>query len=214
MQDPYETLGVAADATPEQIRTAYRKAASSAHPDRHGGDTERMQAVNAAYELLRDPESRAAYDRGEHESCADAIPREFLREVFKRAITSNTPDVMEFALRELAGAERGARQELADVRSAIRRVEGQRNRIKATTERDVYHALLQGTLEQLQNKLEQFDQTLVAVARAREILKAEYSRGTECPERDKPGPIASLFINTTLGRDDSADAFRFAAQSS
>ena len=30
MQDPYETLGVAADATPEQIRTAYRKAASSA----------------------------------------------------------------------------------------------------------------------------------------------------------------------------------------
>lgn len=60
--DPYKTLGVAPDATPEQIRKAFRKLISKLHPDRDGGDTERAKAVNDAYSLLMDPERRAAYD--------------------------------------------------------------------------------------------------------------------------------------------------------
>jgi curved DNA-binding protein CbpA len=58
----YEVLGVAADASPAEVRSAYRLAARDHHPDA-GGDPRRMQDVNAAWHVLGDPVRRAAYDR-------------------------------------------------------------------------------------------------------------------------------------------------------
>ncbi len=58
----YETLGVARDASPAEIKRAWRRASSAAHPDREGGSQERQQAINRAYEVLSDPDRRADYD--------------------------------------------------------------------------------------------------------------------------------------------------------
>jgi DnaJ-class molecular chaperone len=66
--DPYATLGVKRDATAEQIRAAYRKLARQHHPDLNPGDKaaeERFKRINAAHDLLSDPEKRARFDRGE-----------------------------------------------------------------------------------------------------------------------------------------------------
>jgi DnaJ-class molecular chaperone len=68
MQDPYTTLGVARDATADQIRRAYRKLAKQHHPDLNPGNSaaeERFKEVSAANELLSDPEKRGKFDRGE-----------------------------------------------------------------------------------------------------------------------------------------------------
>jgi DnaJ-class molecular chaperone len=67
-EDPYATLGVKRDATAEDIRAAYRKLARQHHPDLNPGDKaaeERFKRVNAANDLLSDPEKRARFDRGE-----------------------------------------------------------------------------------------------------------------------------------------------------
>lgn len=58
----YETLGVARNASPAQIRAAYRDAARRLHPDA-GGSAAAMQRLNVAWNVLRDPGRRAAYDR-------------------------------------------------------------------------------------------------------------------------------------------------------
>ena len=59
----YELLGVDPDAPPAVIRDAYRRAARAHHPDRHGdAAAARMAEVNAAWQTLRDPASRRAYD--------------------------------------------------------------------------------------------------------------------------------------------------------
>jgi len=63
--DPYAILGVAPNASSDEIRVAYRRAARASHPDLHPGDAsaaERFKRVQVAYELLADPVRRAAYD--------------------------------------------------------------------------------------------------------------------------------------------------------
>ena len=61
MIDPYETLGLGRDADGDAIKTAYRKAAKTAHPD-SGGDTEEFGRLQACYDLLKDPVRRKVYD--------------------------------------------------------------------------------------------------------------------------------------------------------
>lgn len=68
MEDPYKTLGVAKDATPAQIRSAYRKLAKQHHPDLNPGNAKaeaRFKTVSAANDLLSDPDRRGRFDRGE-----------------------------------------------------------------------------------------------------------------------------------------------------
>src|SRR5690349_14711433 len=69
-QDFYDVLGVARDSSEADIKKAYRKLAMECHPDRNNGDKaaeERFKLVTEAYEVLRDPEKRAAYDRYGHQ---------------------------------------------------------------------------------------------------------------------------------------------------
>jgi molecular chaperone DnaJ len=60
--DPYEVLGVTRDASPEDIRKAYRKLAVQHHPDK-GGDQEKFKQISAAYEVLSDEQKRSNFDQ-------------------------------------------------------------------------------------------------------------------------------------------------------
>jgi molecular chaperone DnaJ len=68
-RDYYEILGVERGAAPEDIKKAYRKLAVKFHPDKNPGDheaEERFKELGAAYDVLMDPDKRAAYDRYGH----------------------------------------------------------------------------------------------------------------------------------------------------
>ncbi|MCF8474195.1 MAG: J domain-containing protein [Emcibacter sp.] len=68
MRDPYSVLGVPKSATDAELKKTYRKLAKELHPDSNAGNeeiAEKFKEVSAAYGLLRDPELRARYDRGE-----------------------------------------------------------------------------------------------------------------------------------------------------
>lgn len=63
--DYYRELQVSQDAEPEVIEKAFRVLALKYHPDSGStGDSRRMQRINEAYSVLRDPSRRARYDRG------------------------------------------------------------------------------------------------------------------------------------------------------
>jgi molecular chaperone DnaJ len=68
-QDYYETLGVQRAASDAELKAAFRKLAMQHHPDRNPGDAEcehRFKELGEAYEVLKDPQKRAAYDRFGH----------------------------------------------------------------------------------------------------------------------------------------------------
>lgn len=107
-RDYYEVLGVSRDATTEEIKKAYRKLALQYHPDRNPGDKtaeEKFKEIGEAYEVLSDPEKRAAYDQyghaafdprarvGTHTYGPFHDPFEIFREVFGSGVESVFDDI-------------------------------------------------------------------------------------------------------------------------
>lgn len=81
--DPYEVLGVEKTASEAEIKKAYRRIAKESHPDLKPDDPAaeaRFKAANAAYELLKDPEKRARYDRGEIDETGQERAQQFYRD--------------------------------------------------------------------------------------------------------------------------------------
>jgi len=138
MADYYETLGVARTADTEEIKKAYRQLAMRYHPDRNSGSKEaeeQFKEVTEAYEILRDPEKRAAYDRyGEQGLRGRAGPGGFTHFDFSDALEVFMRDFGGFSgLEDMLGM-RGARGQ----RMASRKGQTVRLRLPLTLQ-DVAH---------------------------------------------------------------------------
>lgn len=65
-RDYYEVLGVNKDASADELKKAFRKAAVQHHPDKEGGDETKFKEINEAYEVLKDQQKRQRYDQFGH----------------------------------------------------------------------------------------------------------------------------------------------------
>ncbi|MGB0672093.1 MAG: DnaJ domain-containing protein, partial [Rhodospirillales bacterium] len=78
MRDPYRILGLTPKAGAEDIKRAYRRLARELHPDTAKGDAlaeDTFKDITAAYNLLSDPDQRAAFDRGDIDANGQKIRR-------------------------------------------------------------------------------------------------------------------------------------------
>lgn len=92
MKDYYAILGVGPEATPEEIKRAYRRLALRWHPDRNPGNPEaeeRFKEIAEAYSVLIDPEKRSRYDAARRQKVAFSYSQEeILRDLFSNPYAS------------------------------------------------------------------------------------------------------------------------------
>lgn len=62
-KDYYALLGISKNATPEEVKSAFRRLAHQHHPDKAGGDEKKFKEINEAYQVLSDAQKRAQYDQ-------------------------------------------------------------------------------------------------------------------------------------------------------
>lgn len=84
INDPYEALGLTKSATADEIKKAYRKLVRTSHPDLQPDDPgaeARFKRISAAYDLLKDPQTRARFDAGEIDGLGAERPqRQYYRD--------------------------------------------------------------------------------------------------------------------------------------
>ncbi|MDK4714209.1 DnaJ domain-containing protein [Rhizobium sp. CNPSo 4039] len=108
MRDPYKVLGVRKDAGADEIKSAWRNLAKTAHPDHNPGDptaSERFAEIGRAYETLKDPQKRSRYDqiarmaeaKGQSQEQTIMQQRQAVREAAEKAKTAraNADKIME-----------------------------------------------------------------------------------------------------------------------
>ena len=108
-RDYYEVLGVARAATPQELKSAFRKLAIQFHPDKNPGDKaseEKFKEASEAYEVLCDAEKRARYDRFGHQAPGGFGPSPWEAGGFAGG---NINDIFGDIFGEIFGQRRGAR---------------------------------------------------------------------------------------------------------
>jgi molecular chaperone DnaJ len=124
-RDYYDILGVPRTASEQDLKSAFRKLAKECHPDRNPGDQDaeqRFKDLNEAYEALKDPQKRAAYDKFGHAAFDHGMGRGSPGGGFGPDFASSMSDIFDDLFGEFMGGRRGgqrrgaARERGADLR--------------------------------------------------------------------------------------------------
>ena len=117
-RDYYDILGLSRGASEQDIKSAFRRLAKDCHPDRNHGDTDaerKFKELNEAYEALKDPQKRAAYDQFGH-AAFDGAGRG--GQGFGPDFASSMSDIFDDLFGEFMGGRRGRGQRTGRERGA------------------------------------------------------------------------------------------------
>lgn len=182
MDNHYEALGLEPDATPEEIKAAYRKKAQKAHPDRIGGDVVVFQKLQKAYDTLSDEEKRRKYDAGEadpndpHAQMLERLTQLFLG-CIEHVPDADSHDIPALMREQVSGVQKQLKASIATTTAAIRKREKVLKRLKGPKD-SFLHKVCQHDIEKHKASIRQLETALAETVTLLTALK-EYSYQVE-----------------------------------
>lgn len=172
----YDTLGVPRDASPDDIRKAYRKLARKHHPDlnKDDGVEARFKELGAAYECLNDPERRARYDADGDDAAHVPIEqgaRDVLKQVIAGAISNEADDYLAEARRILGEYRVNLDLQRTTLVRKLERAMAKSGQVRVKSgDENLVQDLLEQEMQQLRKALRQNERsTLVHAAAVRTL---------------------------------------------
>lgn len=148
--------------------------------------------------MLTDPARRARYDAGEdgQASTAEEAARALILQLFAEAVDVNKDDPVEGVREALQTGRTGAAVKATMLRRSINRLESQRNRVRAKTERNVYLDVIEARIASARADITGMESTERIASLALEILAAEYECG---PGVNRERPSSDLAAAISYG---------------
>ncbi|KAF2137663.1 uncharacterized protein K452DRAFT_312257 [Aplosporella prunicola CBS 121167] len=222
--DPYAVLGVDKDATPDKIKSAYRKAALKHHPDKAQDKEDahvKFQEIAFAYAILSDERRRSRYDRtGRTDESVDIEDDDFNWADFYKAQFEDV--VNEAAIDKFKNEYKGSDEEKGDLIAAYNKFEGNMNKIYQVVmlsnpleDEDRFRGILDATIEDgtITSHKKYAEESEASIERrkkyARKEKKAAEKYGNELNEKKKSkkakgdgdlGDLAALIQQRQKGR--------------
>lgn len=173
----YDVLGVGKDATPEQIQKAYRRMSSKHHPDRKGGSTREMAAINKAYECLSDREKRTYYDLHGEEQNLSTLEQQALQIIYQiLSQLIGQCDEGDFVTAIVANLKKNLsdlRQQQPQLEKRITKLERQRKciRRKKKDKENLLDNVFQQQIDAIREKIADLPEAIELGKRALEIME-------------------------------------------
>jgi curved DNA-binding protein CbpA len=182
MTDLYSTLGVPPDASPAEIKAAYKRKAKETHPDA-GGDPASFQQVALAHRILSDGEKRARYDEtGKADEEVDTLDTAALsiigglvEEITQQIVQRDDLQFVDLAKQmrdRLKGQQARAEENIAEAKKFEKKAVALRKRFKAKAKKgpDYIGNMLDGKVTTCRNAIRAGEDHLARLKRAAEIL--------------------------------------------
>lgn len=205
--NPYDILGVAKDATAAEIRAAYRRRASAAHPDRAHGDAADMTALNQARDILLDPERRQQYDQTGSTQRRNTVEDEafqILAELFTKVLAAPGTDgrIVEFVTRATTELRETVLKDREVALAMQRRLRNKRKLVKSKGPVNIVHGIIDAQVSAAHAKVGTCNHMLKVVSAALRMLR-DYEDESVAP----PAPQRSSLYE--LGKIRMADGMFF-----
>ncbi|QJI53376.1 chaperone protein [Alteromonas phage vB_AcoS-R7M] len=171
----YEDLGVTEDATPQEIKKAFKSRSLKNHPDK-GGNSEDFNRINAAYLVLRDPEKRKRYDEtGEVESNTGPTKMEIATQLVAQNLF-NVMEVHSFAKRNyfpdmveaFAAKERSLNMAIDELKRKVVKFTYLKDNTKAS---ELFMTIMENKVHKMHKELEGLDEELTMLMACVEVCR-------------------------------------------
>lgn len=194
--NPYVVLGVEPTATPMQIKAAYRKASTLAHPDAENGSEEKFHEVKLAYNILSNEDRRERYDRTGRTDDIKVTPKviqNMVEQTVTAIINAERPDgttddptwenIKRKVIATIKNSQREVETHIARIRKKLRRVDNLMSRFKSKTDADPVGDAFAAQRRLLVEELHKLQDGLELSIKTEEIFNSyDYQVGEPGPE--------------------------------
>lgn len=175
--DFYKVLGLSRDATPDQIKHAYRLLSKRLHPDVSGGDRMKFEALKEAYEVLSDPEAKTRYDAGQWHPSQERVERQnavvsIMLQVLNAGIDQAPPRWGDFVDEVWRRNKNEIQSKIDGFVKEKTRVEAFANRIKVKDDESLAGSLVKTRIDDLSKTIAQGQFHLSVFQDAIDLLKS------------------------------------------